>query len=36
LCVHGDEASGVAVARGIGASLEEAGIAIVPLPDMQL
>jgi 5-oxoprolinase (ATP-hydrolysing) subunit A len=36
LCVHGDEATGVAVARGIRASLEEAGIAVVPLPDMKL
>ena len=36
LCVHGDEASGVAVARGIRSSLEEAGIAVVPLPDMKL
>ncbi|HEU0061119.1 MAG TPA: 5-oxoprolinase subunit PxpA [Hyphomicrobiaceae bacterium] len=36
LCVHGDEATGVAVARGIRASLEEAGIAVVPLPDMHL
>jgi len=36
LCVHGDEASGVAVARGIRTSLEEAGIAVVPLPDMKL
>src|SRR5262245_39775688 len=36
LCVHGDEASGVAVARGIRSTLEEAGIAVVPLPDMKL
>jgi len=36
LCVHGDEASGVAVARGISSSLEEAGIAVVPLPDLNL
>lgn len=36
LCVHGDEASGVAVARGIRTSLEEAGIAVLPLPDMLL
>ena len=36
LCVHGDEASGVAVARGICSSLEQAGIAVVPLPDLNL
>jgi 5-oxoprolinase (ATP-hydrolysing) subunit A len=36
LCVHGDEATGVAVARGIRQGLEEAGIAIVPLTDMKL
>jgi UPF0271 protein len=36
LCVHGDEATGVAVARGIRSTLEAAGIAVVPLPDMKL
>jgi UPF0271 protein len=36
LCVHGDEATGVAVAREIRDSLERAGVSIVPLPDMQL
>jgi 5-oxoprolinase (ATP-hydrolysing) subunit A len=36
LCVHGDEATGVAVARAIRAGLERAGIAVVPLTDMQL
>ena len=36
LCVHGDEATGVAVARAIRAGLEGAGIAVVPLTDMQL
>jgi UPF0271 protein len=36
LCVHGDEATGVVVARGIRKGLEEAGIEIVPLPEMQL
>ena len=36
LCIHGDEASGVAVGRGIRSALEEAGIAVVPLPDMNL
>jgi 5-oxoprolinase (ATP-hydrolysing) subunit A len=36
LCVHGDEATGVVVARGIRKALEEADIAVVPLPDMKL
>lgn len=36
LCVHGDEATGVAVARAIRKGLEDAGIAIVPLPEMKL
>jgi UPF0271 protein len=36
LCVHGDEATGVAVAREIKKGLENAGIAIVPLTDMKL
>jgi 5-oxoprolinase (ATP-hydrolysing) subunit A len=36
LCVHGDEATGVAVARGIRQGLEEAGIKVVPLPEMSL
>jgi 5-oxoprolinase (ATP-hydrolysing) subunit A len=36
LCVHGDEATGVAVARAIRAGLEGAGIAVVALTDMQL
>jgi 5-oxoprolinase (ATP-hydrolysing) subunit A len=36
LCVHGDEATGVAVARAIRAQLEGAGIAVVPLTDMHL
>lgn len=36
LCVHGDEATGVAVARAIRAALEGAGIAVVPLPEMKL
>lgn len=36
LCVHGDEATGVLVARGIRQGLEAAGIAVVPLPDMKL
>lgn len=36
LCVHGDEATGVAVARAIREGLEAAGVAIVPLTDMKL
>ena len=36
LCVHGDEATGVTVARGIRQGLEEAGIKVVPLPEMSL
>ena len=36
LCVHGDEATGVVVARGIRQGLEAAGIAVVPLPEMKL
>jgi UPF0271 protein len=36
LCVHGDEATGVAVARGVRSALEEAGVAVVPLPEMDL
>jgi UPF0271 protein len=36
LCVHGDEATGVAVAREIRKGLENAGIAIVPLTDIKL
>lgn len=36
LCVHGDEATGVAVARGIRQTLEGAGIAIVPIPELGL
>lgn len=36
LCVHGDEATGVAVARGIRQTLEAADISVVPLTDVQL
>ncbi|HVY42297.1 MAG TPA: 5-oxoprolinase subunit PxpA [Hyphomicrobiaceae bacterium] len=36
LCVHGDEATGVVVGRGVRAALEAAGIAVVPLPEMKL
>ena len=36
LCVHGDEATGVIVARGIRQALEAADISVVPLTDMKL
>jgi UPF0271 protein len=36
ICVHGDEATGVAVARGVREALETAGVAVVPLPEMKL
>lgn len=36
LCVHGDEATGVAVARAARDALEAAGVKIVRLPEMQL
>ena len=36
ICVHGDEATGVAVARGVRDALEKAGVAIVPLTEMKL
>jgi 5-oxoprolinase (ATP-hydrolysing) subunit A len=36
LCVHGDEATGVVVARGIRQALEAADIAVVPLTEMDL
>ena len=36
LCVHGDEATGVAVARAIRQALEAADVSVVPLTDMQL
>jgi 5-oxoprolinase (ATP-hydrolysing) subunit A len=36
LCVHGDEPSGVIVARAAREALETAGIEIVPLPEMPL
>jgi 5-oxoprolinase (ATP-hydrolysing) subunit A len=36
LCVHGDEATGVVVARAIRQALEAADIAVVPLTDMKL
>jgi hypothetical protein len=34
--VHGDEATGVVVARGVRKALEDAGVAVVPLTEMQL
>ena len=36
LCVHGDEPSGVVVARAARDGLEAAGVEIVPLPQMKL
>jgi UPF0271 protein len=36
LCVHGDEATGVIVARGIRKTLEDAGISVVKLTDMNI
>jgi UPF0271 protein len=36
ICVHGDEATGVAVARGVRDALEKAGVAVVPLTEMEL
>jgi UPF0271 protein len=36
ICVHGDEATGVMVARGVREALEKAGVAVVPLTDMKL
>jgi UPF0271 protein len=36
LCVHGDEATGVAVGAGIRKALEAADIAVVPLTEMNL
>jgi UPF0271 protein len=36
LCVHGDEATGVIVAREVRDGLEKAGIEIVPLTEMKL
>lgn len=34
LCVHGDEPTGVATAKAARKALEDAGVRIVPLPDM--
>ena len=36
ICVHGDEATGVVVARGVREALEKAGVAVVPLAEMKL
>jgi UPF0271 protein len=36
LCVHGDEPSGVVVARAIRSGLEAAGVAVVPLTEMKI
>jgi UPF0271 protein len=36
LCVHGDEPSGVIVARAVRQGLEAAGVRVVPLPEMTL
>lgn len=36
LCIHGDEATGVAVGRSVLAAFEKAGIENVPLPEMNL
>jgi UPF0271 protein len=36
ICVHGDEATGVAVARAVRDALEKAGVAVVPLTEMTL
>lgn len=33
-CVHGDEASGVAVVKAVRAALESRGVRVVPLPEM--
>jgi UPF0271 protein len=36
LCVHGDEPTGVAIARAVRTGLEAAGVKIVPLPELAL
>jgi 5-oxoprolinase (ATP-hydrolysing) subunit A len=36
LCVHGDEPTGVIVARAAREGLEAAGVRVVPLPEMHL
>ena len=36
ICIHGDEPTAVAVGQAVRAGLEAAGIAVVPLPEMDL
>ncbi len=36
ICVHGDDATSVTVARAVREGLEQAGIEVVPLPQMDL
>jgi 5-oxoprolinase (ATP-hydrolysing) subunit A len=36
ICVHGDEPTGVAVARAVAAGLQVAGMSILPLPQMRM
>jgi UPF0271 protein len=36
LCVHGDEPTGVIVARAARQALEAAGVSVIPLPEMKL
>jgi UPF0271 protein len=36
LCVHGDEPTGVIVARAAREGLEAAGVRVIPLPEMNL
>jgi len=36
ICVHGDEPTAVTVARAVREGLEQAGIEVVPLPQMDL
>lgn len=36
ICVHGDEATGVVVARGVRTALESGGVSVVPLTEMKL
>lgn len=36
LCVHGDEPTGVAVAKAVKKAREAAGVQVVPLPEMMV
>ena len=36
ICIHGDEPTAVAVGQAVRAGLDDAGIAVVPLPEMDL